>query len=347
MTTAPNEPVFGPLPLGDFAWLKLYYFDVEDDVAAWMVRQYNRSLGEKPENARRWLAELSADKSRNRRGLRWYESFTFRDPEGFREQGPSACGPSSYDLFHLYLEETQLGWIPNVTLDPALVGRWTGVRNDDSRPIEVAFRIDASLEQSGLPLDAFAQQWCVYDGGGELVLRFLERPGKPMTEWTVMPLSSLKVQLVLPGHSFELVHDGKGEPSYVGEWLGGGELRARATGLRLCGRARDGRRWLSTGSLRKLLELGPGGPAVAGESLLRPLVARYAAAAREAAAAASGDEPLAEGLRSDVIHAVDRVAWAGDRFVLAPHPALHDEVGAQVAGWIAAIHRGEFKLGPS
>src|SRR5207248_4894958 len=123
------------------------------------------------------------------------------------------------------------------------------------------------------PLDAFAQQWCVYDGGAELVLRFLERPGKPMTEWTVMPISSLKVQLVIPwpGNSFELVHDGKGDPSYVGEWLGGGDLRSRATGLRLVGRARDGRQWLATENLRKLLAAGP---SFSGEPLLRPLVAR-------------------------------------------------------------------------
>jgi hypothetical protein len=337
---------FLQLPLGDFAWLKLYYFDVEDDVAAWMVRQYNRSLERQPDAARRWLDELGADKSRHRRGLRWYESFTFRDPEGFREVGPMACAPSSYDLFHLFLEETALGWMPNVTLDPALVGHWTGVRNDDGRPVEISFNADAGLAQSGLPLDAFAQQWCVYDGGSELVLRFVERPGKPMVEWTVMPLSSLKVQLVLPGHSFELVHDGKGEPSYVGEWLGGGELRARATGLRLIGRARDGRRWLSTGNVRKLLGAAPG---VTGEGLLRGLVARYAACAREAAeeAAARGDEPLADLLRGDIFSAGDRVAWAGDRFVLAPHPALHDETSEQVAGWLQSIHKGEFRLGPS
>jgi hypothetical protein len=338
---------FGPLPLGDFDWLKLYYFDVEDDVAAWMVRQFNKTLAEKPESARRWLDELPADKSQKRRGLRWYESFTFRDPEGFREVGPAACSPSSYDLFHLYLEESPLAWTPNVTLDPALVGHWTGVRNDDNRPIEVTFRVDAGFEQSGLPLDAFAQQWCVYDGGAELVLRFLERPGKPMTEWTVMPLGSQKAQLVLPGHSFELVHDGKGEPSYVGEWLGGGELRARATGLRLIGRARDGRQWMSTGNVRKLLGGAPGSPS--GEALLRPLVARYAACAREAAEAATakGDAALADALRADVFAAADRVAWAGDRFALAPHASLHDEVMAQVGGWLQAIQRGEFKLGPS
>jgi hypothetical protein len=328
--------------MGDFAWLKLYYFDVDDEVAGWMVRQFNRTLGEKPESARRWLEELNAEKSRHRRGLRWYESFTFRDPEGFRELGPLACAPSSYDLFHLYLEETSLGWTPNVTLDPALIGRWTGVRNDDQRPVEVVFRLDASFEQVGLPLDTFAQQWCVYDGGAELVLRFLERPGKPKTEWTVIPLSSLKVQLILPGNSFELVHDGKGDPTYVGEWLGGGDLRARATGLRLVGRARDGRPYLATGNLRKLLGAGPG---LSGEALLRPLVARYAACAREAAEHV--EEPIADELRRDVLAAADRVAWAGDRFVLAPHALLYDEVQGQVVGWLQAIHRGEFKLGPA
>jgi hypothetical protein len=336
------EPNFGPLPVGEFAWLKLYYFDVDDEVAGWMVRQFNRTLAEKPDSARRWLDELTADRSRDRRGLRWYESFTFRDPEGFREMGPLACGPSSYDIFHLYLEETSLGWTPNVTLDPALVGHWTGVRNDDQRPVEMVFRLDASFEQAGLPLDAFAQQWCVYDGGTELVLRFLERPGKPMTEWTVIPLSSQKVQLILPGNSFELVHDGKGDPTYVGEWLGGGDLRSRASGLRLIGRARDGRQWLATENVRKLLGAGPG---FTGEPLLRPLVARYAACAREAAEGAP--EPLADELRKDVFAAADRVAWAGDRFVLAPHASLFDEVSAQVGGWIHAIHRGEFKLGPA
>jgi hypothetical protein len=338
------EANFSQLPLGDYAWLKLYYFDVEDEVATWMVRQFNRTLVEKPESAQRWLEQLSAENSRHRRGLRWYESFTFRDPEGFREMGPLACGPSSYDLFHLYLEETTLGWTPNVTLDPALLGHWTGVRDDDQRPVEIVFRIDASFDQTGLPLDAFAQQWCVYDGGAELVLRFLERPGKPMTEWTVMPISSLKVQLVTPGpgNSFELVHDGKGDPSYVGEWLGGGDLRSRATGLRLVGRVRDGRHWLSTGNLRKLLGAGP---SFNGETLLRPLVARYAACAREAAESAS--EAVADELRKEVFAAADRVAWAGDRFVLAPHPSLHDEVQDQVAGWLQAIHRGEFRLGPA
>jgi hypothetical protein len=334
------EPNFSPLPLGDFSWLKLYYFDVDDEVATWMVRQFNRTLGEKPDSAHRWLEQLSADNSRQRRGLRWYESFTFRDPEGFRELGPLACAPSSYDLFHLYLEETTLGWTPNVTLDPALVGRWTGVRNDDQRPVEIIFRVDASLDQAGLPLDAFAQQWCVYDGGAELVLRFMERPGKPMTEWTVIPLSSQKVQLILPGNSFELVHEGKGDPSYVGEWLGGGDLRSRATGLRLVGRARDGRKWLATENLRKLLGAG-----LSGESLLRPLVARYAACAREAAESAA--EPLADELRKDVFAAADRVAWAGDRFVMAPHPSLYEEVQAQVTGWLQSIHRGEFRLGPA
>ena len=44
------------------------------------------------------------------------------------------------------------------------------------------------------------------------MLRFLERPGKPMTEWTVMPISSLKVQLILPGNSFELVVRARGKP---------------------------------------------------------------------------------------------------------------------------------------
>jgi len=336
------DPSFGPLPLGDFAWLKLYYFDVDDEVAAWMVRQFNKTLAEKPDSARRWLDELAADKSKHRRGLRWYESFTFRDPEGFRELGPLACAPSSYDLFHLYLEESPLAWTPNVTLDPALVGRWTGVRNDDQRPVEVIFRIDASLDQAGLPLDTFAQQWCVYDGGAELILRFLERPGRPMTEWTVMPLSSQKVQLVLPGNSFELTHDGKGEPSYVGEWLGGGELRARATGLRLLGRVRDERRWLATGNLRKLLGAGPN---FSGETFLRPLVARYAACAREAAEKAN--EADADALRAEVFAAADRVAWAGDRFVLLPYPSVYEEVQAQVEGWLLAIHKGEFRLGPT
>jgi hypothetical protein len=334
---------FAPLPLGDFAWLKLYYFDVEDDTASWMVRQFNRVLAEKPESAARWLEQLTADNSKHRRGLRWYESFTFRDPEGFRVQGPLACSPSSYDLFHLYLEETALGWLPNVTLDPALMGRWTGVRNDDQRSVEIIFRVDASFVQSGLPLDAFAQQWCVYDGGNEMVLRFMERPGKPLTEWTVMPLSSLKVQLVLPGNSFELVHDGKGEPSYVGEWLGGGDLRSRATGLRLVGRVRDERRWLATENLRRLLNAPAG---FLGEPLLRPLVARYAACAREAAENAA-DPELADALRKDVFAAGERVAWAGDRFVIAPHPSLHEEVQAQLIGWLEEIHRGEFKLGPS
>ena len=163
-----------------------------------------------------------------------------------------------------------------------------------------------------------------------------------MSEWTVMPLSSLKVQLVLPGHSFELVHDGKGDPTYVGEWLGGGELRSRATGLRLVGRARDGRAWLATGNVRKLLGAGPG---LTGESLLRPLVARYAACALEAAENAA--DPLADELRKDVFAANDRVAWAGDRFVMAPHPSLYEEVMSQVAAWLQAIHRGEFKLGPA
>jgi len=163
-----------------------------------------------------------------------------------------------------------------------------------------------------------------------------------MTDWTVIPLSSRKVQLILPGNSFELVHDGKGDPSYVGEWLGGGDLRSRASGLRLVGRVRDGRQWLATENVRKLLGAGPG---FTGEPLLRPLVARYAACAREAAEGAP--EPLADELRKDVFAAGDRVAWAGDRFVLAPHASLFDEVSAQVGGWIHAIHRGEFKLGPA
>jgi hypothetical protein len=338
-----REPSFTLLPLTDLAWLKLYYFDVDDEVASWMVRQYNRALEREPERARGWLAELAAERSVARRGLRWYESFTFRNPEGFRENGPLACAPSSYDLFHLFLEESTLEWSPNVTLDPALLGRWTGTRDDGGHTVEIIFGVDASFAQAGLPLDPFAQQWCVYDGGGELKLRFLERPGKPLSEWSVMPLSSLKVQLVLPDHVFEIVHDGKGEPSYVGEWLGGGDLRARASGLRLVGRARDGRPWLATPTLASLLG-SDSLQAGSGEALLRPLVARYAACAREAAEKAA--VPLGDELRQEVLAAAERVAFAGDRFVLAPHPSLHDEVAEQAGAWLQAIYRGEFKMGP-
>jgi hypothetical protein len=328
---------FGPLPLGDFGWLKLYYFDADDEVAGWMVRQYNRIVEREPDHVARWLAELGRDRSEARRGLRWYESFTFRNPEGYRDGDLAACAPTSYDLFHLLIEEKQLGWNPNVTLDPALLGRWTGERSDDSRALVLEFRGDAGFAFEGVALSAFAQQWCVYDGGRDLVLRLLERPGKAVVEWRVMPISSAKISLTMPGCTVELTHAGKGEPSYVGEWLGGGDARARATGLRLKARAGDGRATLALPNLRKL---APAATTPQGlEELGRRLAAEYSARVRASAEAAEqgGDAELAQSLRRETFLAQERVAYAGDRFVIAPHAALHDELAADAEAWMARL----------
>jgi hypothetical protein len=328
-------PQLGRLPLGDFAWLKLYYFDVDEEVAAWMVRQYNRTLDKEPAAAARWLAELAPDRSVGRRGLRWFESFTFRNPEGYRDGNVLSCGPTSYDLFHLLLEEADLGWNPNVTLDPALVGRWTGERSDDGRAVTMEWRGDASFAVEGLPLSTFAQQWCVYDGGAALTLRLVERPGRPLVEWSLMPLSSSKVQFILPGCTLEMTHAGKGEPSYLGEWLGGGELRARATGLRLSARAGDGRQWLVLPSVaRRLAALGrPALQAAQGGELGRMLGARYAQLV-QARAGSVGDDPLSEALLREQFAAQERVAFAGDRLVIAPHPSLFDQIADESARWL-------------
>src|SRR5688572_23519722 len=209
--------MIGPLPLGDYDWIKLHYFDVEDEVADFMVRRYNAML---PARATAWREALRPSQSFERRGLRWYESLAFRDPEAFAAGDLDAVSPSSYDLFHVFIEEIDPGWRVNVAVDPALVGRWTGTRSESGQYVEAIFRGDAQFAAAGLPHDAFAQMWSVYDSGGELTLRLLERPKKPLLEWTIAPLGSQKIQLLIPSGPVELTHDGKAQPSYLGEWLG-------------------------------------------------------------------------------------------------------------------------------
>ena len=326
--------MIGPLPLGDYSWLKLHYFDVDDEVAAWMVRRYNRELQHDPERARGWLASLHPSLSAHRRGLRWYESMAFRDPEAFLAGDLDAVAPSSYDLIHVLVEEVDPGWRLNVAVDPALLGRWTGTRAENGQHVETIFRGDAQVAAAGLPIDAFAQMWCVYDGGDEMVLRLCERPGKALAEWRVIPLGSQKIQILLPSGAVELTHDGKATPSYLGEWLGGGRLRARATGLRLVGRAGDGRQFHFGDNLRKRLATnGRTLTAEIGEGVVQKVVARYAALARKLAdESASGG--FADGLRREVFTAAERVQLAGDRVVIAPHASIHDTASSALDAWV-------------
>lgn len=338
-----------PLPVDSTAWLRPFYFDLDEEAAGWLVRRYNRVLDKEPLRARGWLAQLARERSGDRRGVRWYESFTFRNPEGFADGDLAACAPSSFDLFHLFVEEEGVGWRPNVTLDPALVGRWTGTRSTDVVPVTMAFGGDASFEwQPRLGVSARARVWCVYDGGAALKLRLCEQPGEPAFECAVVPRSSTDLVLILEEGRIELTWDGAPRPAtYVGEWLSGGEVRARATGLRLCERAGDRRRFVASVNLRKLLEVQGVAKAALDPMLLErdlgaPLCARYAEVAREKAehAAQLGNDLAAAALRRDAAHAADRIALAGDRFVIAPHPALHDEVARSATAWLEAALSG-------